>query len=158
MTEENEIWVQLYDFTKYEVSNFGKIRSCFGEKPKEKTLRTNKVGPLLFTEVNGTNKEGEKFRKTIFIHRAVADHFVKKSRYLKDFEKNGGLLHATHIVKDYSNNRYDNVKFITHGKLIRSQPNRKIDPDKSWRTRRQKYGNITGSALPPKHNKNDETD
>lgn len=167
--EETEVWKQLYDFKHYQVSNFGRIKSIdrqisigvrngveyFRHKPQHfKVFRTNGIEPFLFTTIEVRDKKGIKKSKTIYPHKAVADHFCHKPKYIQEIEKNGGAVYASHIIKDYTNNRYDNVRFISHQDLIRSQPNRLKDPKKSWRTRREKYKNRWGCPNKPKWNPN----
>lgn len=167
--EETELWKQLYEFKDYQVSNFGRIKSIgrqisigvrngieyFRYKPQHfKVFRTNGIEPFLFTTIEVRDKKGVKKSKTIYPHRAVADHFCHKPKYIRELEKNGHAVYASHIIKDYTNNRYDNVRFISHKDLMRSQPNRLKDPTKSWRTRREKYKNKWGSLEEPKWNPN----
>lgn len=167
--EEMEIWVQLYQFKDYQVSNLGRIKSIdrqisigvrngveyFRHKPQHfKVFRTNGIEPFLFTTIEVRDEKGVRKTKTIYPHRAVADHFVKKPKYIRELEKEGRAIYASHIVKDYSNNRWDNVRFISQLDLIRNQPNRLKHPTKAWETRREKYGNSWGCAQEPKWNPN----
>jgi len=169
MKIEIELCTRLYDLKHYQISNFGRIKSLernisigvrngveyFRVYPQRiKATRTNGIEPFFFTSIVATDKKGVKKNKTIYIHRAVADHFVKKPKYIKELEKEGRAIYATHIVKDHSNNRWDNVRWIGHLDLIRSQPNRLKNPTKHWETRREKYGNRWGSAKEPKWNPN----
>lgn len=149
-----EIWKQLYDFKDYMVSNLGRIKSIprliVEDSGKERfhngkvlSSRCTKKNPHMFTSVQVVIN-GKKMNKTIYIHRAVADHFIKVPS-----KKH---IYATHIVSDYSNNMVSNIAWITHKQLMARQPNRIKDPGKSWRTRREIYGNSTGSAETPKWN------
>jgi hypothetical protein len=167
MGEQIEVWKQLYDLKNYRISNFGQIKSLernlsigirngveyFRVYPEIiKATRTNGIEPFLFTSIVVTDEKGVKKNRTIYIHRAVADHFVYKQVHIKKAEKEGKKIYASHIVKDYENNRYDNIRFITQLELIRSQPNRLANPTKHWKTRREKYKNSWGSASEPKWN------
>jgi hypothetical protein len=169
MKEEIEIWKQLYDLKNYQISNFGKIKSLernisigvrngveyFRIYPELiKAVRTNGIEPFLFTSIVVTDEKGVKKNRTIYIHRAVCDHFVHKPKYIRELEKQGRAIYASHIVKNHTNNRWDNLRFISHLDLIRSQPNRLRNPTKHWDTRREKYGNSWGSAQEPKWNPN----
>ena len=152
---KDEKWVQLYEFTNYQISNFGRIKAigremsigirygkeCFRYK-EERILsqRTNGVEQFLFTDISYKDEKGKKFGKTVYIHKAVCDHFVDKPKHIKEYENNGGHICASHIVKDYTNNRFDNVKWITSTELIQNQPNRLANPTKAWETRRKLYG------------------
>lgn len=169
MIEEIELWKQLYDLKNYRISNFGRIKSLernisigvrngveyFRVYPEIiKAVRTNGIEPFLFTSITVRNEKGVKLNKTIYIHRAVADHFVIKPKYIIELEKQGRAIYASHIIKDHTNNRWDNLRFIGQLDLIRSQPNRLKDPTKSWKTRRIKYGNSWGCPQEPKWNPN----
>lgn len=146
MKEEVEIWKPLYDLKHYRISNFGNIKSLernisigvrngveyFRAYPERiKAVRTNGIEPFLFTSIVITDEKGVKKNTTFYIHRAVADHFVKKPKRILETEKKGGKIYASHIVKNYENNRFDNIRFITHLQLIRSQPKRMADPTKA---------------------------
>lgn len=156
---EGEIWKPLYDFKIYTVSNFGRIKAIerqasigirngveyFKNKPQViLKLRTNGIDPHYFADINIRDENGKKITKTVHVHRAVCDHFVEKPEHIILYEKNGGRICATHIVKDYTNNRFDNVKWITTTELIKTQPNRLANPTKGWETRKLIYGK-TGS-------------
>jgi hypothetical protein len=162
---KDEVWVKLYNYSNYVVSNHGRIMSLprnvsigirngveyFRFKDAHIcSLRTNNIEPFLFCSIYEHLKDGKKTNVTVYIHRAVADHFVKKPKHILAAEAAGFRIYASHIVKDYSNNTYANLRFITQKELMNSQPKRLADPTKSWRTRRALYGK---SGAPSK-NKN----
>lgn len=166
---EIEKWKQLYDLKYYQISNFGRIKSLdrnvsIGVRNGVeyfriyyggiKAVRTNGIEPYLFTSIVVTDEKGVKKNTTFYIHRAVADHFVEKPNAILLAEIEERKIYASHIVKDYTNNRLDNLHFITHKELIRSQPQRLKHPTKHWETRRKKYGNSWGCAKEPKWNPN----
>ncbi len=157
----DEVWVKLYEYEHYQISNYGRLKSI-GRKisigirngveyfrDKDDTilvLRTNGIEKFLFTGVFFRDEKDNKCQKTIYVHRAVADHFVKKPKRIIDYEKNGGHICATLIVKDYTNNSYKNIKWITQAELIQTQPNRLANPTKAWGTRRVIYGSTGSNA------------
>ena len=164
-----EKWKQLYNLKYYKISNLGRIKSLdrnvsIGVRNGVeyfrvyyggiKAVRTNRIEPFLFTSIVITDEKGVKKNTTFYIHRAVADHFVEKPQYIQELEAQGRAIYASHIVKDYENNRWDNLRFISHRDLMRSQPQRLKNPTKHWETRRKKYGNTWGSAKQPKWNPN----
>lgn len=150
----DETWKPLYNYPGYMVSNLGRIKSIprtvtenSGRKRhhagKVLNQRHTKTNPHMFTSVQ-VEINGIPMNKTVYIHRAVADHFIKVPS-----KKH---IYATHIVSDYSNNMESNIAWITHKQLMARQPNRIKDPGKAWRTRRSVYGNTTGSAETPNWN------
>lgn len=169
MMKAIEKWKQLYDLKHYQISNFGNIRSLdryvsIGVRNgveyfrmyngAVKAVRTNGIEPFLFTSIVVTDEKGVKKNTTYYIHRAVADHWVKKPKHIKELEKQGRAIYASHIIKDHTNNRWKNIRWISHLELIRSQPQRLKNPTKSWETRRIKYGNTWGCANEPNWNPN----
>lgn len=149
----NEIWKPLYEYKNYALSNYGRIKTIerimsigirngqehFRLKEESiKALRTNNIEPFLFTDIYFRDEKGVQHQKTIYVHKAVADHFVEKPNYIIEYEKAGGHICASHIIKDYTNNRFDNVKWQTQVELIQNQPNR--DYSKNWIKRRKLYG------------------
>lgn len=161
-----EEWKFLYDRKDFQVSNTGKIRSLDREIPTYRngvhytrfyegrilSQRRSKKEPHLFSSIQYTDKNGNRVNKTIYIHKAVADHFVGKPPHVKRYEAEGKAIYATHMVKDYTLNIWTNIRWITQLELIRSQPKRLADPTKAWRTRWAKYVNNYGCAEKPKYN------
>ncbi len=168
---EGEIWKPLYIYSNYLLSNYGRIKSIertvtvfrkgktyITSKPQHIIkLRTNGIEEFLFADIYFRDDKDIKIRKTIYIHRAVCDHFVEKPKHIVEYENDGGHICASHIIKDYENNRFDNVKWITQIELIQSQPNRLANPTKAWETRREIYGSTganseakTGKCRKPK--------
>ena len=141
---KNEIWKQLYEFEDYEISNLGLIKSKEKEYFNNGSLvkkqshilksRRTKKDPHYFVEISYTNLTEKKVRKTIYLQRAVADHFIKKPTDKPSSE----YLYASNINKDYTNNKHTNIKWITQSELMASQPKRIADPGKTWRTRKEK--------------------
>lgn len=155
-----EKWVYLYGNKSFQISNLGRIRSLdrqvlvyrngsyhYASKQGQiKAIRCTKENPHMLTTIQYIDENEEKIIRSIYIHKAVADHFVSKPDDILLAEMEGKKTCATLIVKDYSNNRYDNIKWTTLSDVIRTQPNRLADPSKSWRTRKQVYG-FSGSKI-----------
>lgn len=151
---DTEKWVYLYGNKYFQISNFGFIRSLDRQVAVYRngkihytnmtgvvlTRRCSKEDPHMFTTIQYNDENQKRCIKTIYLHKAVADHFIDKPVDILLAESEGKKTCATHIVKDYSNNRFDNVKWITMGDVIKVQPNRLADPTKSWRTRKAIYG------------------
>ncbi len=91
-----EIWKDIFGFNgKYQISNFGKIKSQLKEEYKQ---QTKKDGYKIVTLYDG------KYKRTITVHRLVALHFIP----------NPGLLdQVNHIDGDKANNRADNLEWCT---------------------------------------------
>lgn len=137
-----EIWVEIDGFDYYQISNTGKIRSIDRViiskanqhqpfKGKELVLRNNKKSPHLFFEVSKVIND-KKARKTFYIHKEVANYFIPKP--------SAKHIYVTHLDGDYKNNNVENLAWITHKQLMSRQPNRIKNPNKSWITRKLKYG------------------
>ena len=140
-----EEWKKLYDSDRYEVSSEGEFKSTkriikstvnkngihYRTKPDcILSLRTNGIQPYLFSDIY-YDEDDPKNNTTVYIARAVADHFVKKPRYIQDIVDKGGKVYASHIVKDYTNNTKDNLMWKSYEEL-------KMNHDflvKQWRLR-----------------------
>lgn len=108
----------------YEVSEYGEIRSIgrtvfieAGERnayeryyaPRTLVPRMSKKSKHLFTSLAKVDK-GDKFVKTIYIHKIVAQLFLPPPT---DPEKK----YVEHIDDILSNNHYTNLRWITHSEL-----------------------------------------
>lgn len=129
LIEENpEIWVNLYRYKGYQLSDKGRIRSIDRSimvyrngvfYPVEykgiiKASRHTKKFDYLFVDVNlGLDKDFNKIQRTVYIHRAVADHFVEKTWEQIEYEIKGGKLFASFHERDFTNCTKENIKWIT---------------------------------------------
>lgn len=90
---EKEIWKPINNYTKYEVSNLGRVRN----KKTGKVLKsvTNSHG---YKIVCLYNEKGKTFR----VHRLVLNAFTNPSE-----------LQVNHIDEDKTNNRLENLEWVT---------------------------------------------
>jgi len=147
-----EQWKFLYDSRYYQISNLGNIRSIdrvttsrngnqVSRSGRVLRVRRTKNDPHIFTSVSfGFDELGNNLSSTVYIHKAVADHFVPKP-FMHDV---GSTLtnyqYATHIEPDYENNTESNIMWITYYELMERQPHRPGAAHRSWKTRRELYG------------------
>jgi len=85
-------------FGRYEVSNFGNVRSVETERPKPIKLHKDKKGYLRYGFYE--NKKN----KTIRVHLIVWELFGTKNR---------GGMHVDHIDENKANNHIDNLQLLT---------------------------------------------
>jgi len=77
--------------------------------------------------------EEERHKKTIYVHRAVADHFLEAPR-----EDQKYIIHKD---GDHSNNRDTNLKWATKKELAELHYETRVKSTRStWVTRRKLYG------------------
>lgn len=103
-TFTNEEWRQIEGFSRYEISNKGRIKSHTNPK-KEKILRPHKTnsGYLLVTLVKGeTWGNGE--AETVRVHKLVADAFIPNPL---------NRCHIRHINGLRDDNRVENLSWTT---------------------------------------------
>lgn len=91
-----EIWKDIFGFNgKYQISNFGRVKSSFKEEYKQ---QTRPDGYKVVTIRDGS------YSRTVSVHRLVALHFIP----------NPGLLgEVNHIDGNKENNRVDNLEWCT---------------------------------------------
>jgi len=89
----------------FKLSNFGNVVRIKGGKGPEEPFHPKRI--LGYKYISFSTKKGS--RETIYLHRLVAEFFVKTSKQNADF-----VIH-----KDYSreNNRYDNLQWVTSKEL-----------------------------------------
>jgi len=105
-----EIWRQIPDFPFYEASNLGQIRSISREAIRKNGMPMRLSGKVL--KPNPLRKghrcvnlyrDGEAI--TMYVHRLVAITFIGPP--------DGHRLHVAHWDGDPSNNRVDNLRWVT---------------------------------------------
>lgn len=105
----SEQWKQLYDYPNYEISNMGKVRSKqrifvdssgrnMGKRERELKLQDNGTG-FKYVHISVGSK-----KKTIYLHKAVAEHFVEN-------ENPEEFKYVAHIEPNLDDNSYLNLKW-----------------------------------------------
>lgn len=97
-----EIWKRIKDFPDYKVSNWGRVKSYKRDKVNGKLMKLTKNNSG-YLSVNLTDKTGLQF--TSYVHRLVSEAFVPNPENKSD---------VNHIDEDKSNNRVDNLEWMTH--------------------------------------------
>lgn len=142
--EEVDIeWIPLYEYDDYVICAEGRIKSkeregidssgrryTFNSKPLKP--RNNKMNPHEFVEIT-YELNGKKKKKTIYMHRAVADHFLDSPR--KD------QVYILHKNGNHSDNSAENLMWATKEELAATHhQTRKESTKRTWITRRKLYG------------------
>jgi predicted XRE-type DNA-binding protein len=107
-----EIWVDINGFEGlYKISNIGNVKSLnHNRKGREKIIKGR-------TFKNGYRNVclcSDGFQDNIYVHRLVADHFVKKSD--NDWEMGRDVVYF--IDGDSSNLHYTNLKWMTREEVV----------------------------------------
>lgn len=98
---EDEVWAELsYTDFKYEVSNYGRVKSYYGKKPDGKILNPSKIGGF---KVVSLRYQGHS--KHFLVHKLVAEFFVPK-------EKEDQTV-VIHLDWNKTNNHYSNLQWST---------------------------------------------
>ena len=97
-----EEWRTIEEFPRYQVSNYGRVKSCIGI---EKILTPNKVQGYLIVKLSNTPiGKGKYIQKCFKVHRLVAKYFCEG--YAEDKQ-------VHHIDKQRNNNYYKNLLCVT---------------------------------------------
>ncbi len=107
----------------YEISNFGRLRSIEKETNKPRLLKTPPLKTVNL-QMFCLKLEGE-VSKGIYIHKAVAEYFVKK-----DDPKKNKVLHLDGVK---TNNHWKNLKWCTLSELRTIQVKKGLYPNISER-------------------------
>ena len=97
---DGEVWVKITEFPNYFVSNMGRVKNSIGSIMKQNYCRDYLV--LGLTKLDNR----EKIRKTIRVHRLVAEEFVPN----KNKKKNISVNHKNGIKED---NRAENLEWMS---------------------------------------------
>jgi hypothetical protein len=140
-------WQSIPDFSDYEVSNDGLIRSIERTKvfkngrkmrfdSKNKQLRRHPSNGFLMTDL--INNKG--IRKTVYPHKIVATVFLRNDKP----RKKKVVIHIDH---DLENNHVSNLKWCSFSESIKiGFASGKRDNSTLWEKRRLKYGPNGGNS------------
>ncbi len=132
MDYKDEIWkpVKFDDVEfvkKYELSSYGRVRRFIPDRKEWEVIKLPKVkGYPVYTFWGRTN------RKTILIHRLMADMFLEKEHDLQKY--------VIHLDFQKDNNHVDNLKWVTRETMVAHM---RINPN--WLPKRK--GKITNAKL-----------
>lgn len=101
--KDHRLWKQIDGCSKYEISNYGKVRNF---KTKKLLKTSNRNG---YKTITLTNDKG--VRVGLLIHRCVAMHFIDNPN--PELFKN-----VLHIDNDRQNPHYSNLKWGTQSENI----------------------------------------
>ncbi len=98
---EDEVWKEI-SFTdyKYEVSNYGRVRSYCQDESNGKILNPSQIGGFRVVSLKYKNKS-----KHYLVHKLVAQEFVPK-------DSNGQTV-VIHLDWNKANNHYTNLQWYT---------------------------------------------
>ena len=92
MNDNIEIWKKIYNLDNYEISNYGNIKNSKFNKLLKINIRTSGYATIVL------------HKKSYFIHRLVAEHFLKN---------NEGKPTVNHKDHNRVNNNVNNLEFYT---------------------------------------------
>lgn len=114
-----EEWRTIEEFHRYQVSNYGRVKSCIGE---EKLLKANVVQGYLIVKLSKEpNEQGVYIQKCFKVHRLVAKYFCEG--YAEDKQ-------VHHIDRQRTNNYYKNLLNVTKAQHFAIHKQLKIDDEK----------------------------
>lgn len=101
----NEVWKRVEGYTRYEVSNYGRVRNFFTKE--QKALRKTKTGYMI------TDLKENGSKKTAYVHRLVAQAFIpnpnnKPQINHKDENKDNNFVSNLEWCTIEYNNQYGN--------------------------------------------------
>lgn len=146
-----EIFKTVEGFKDYQVSNLGRVISNKNGKPTFLKPQQDAVGYLhvrLYKEDNSLGSYGAKRgkRPKLFkVHRLVAETFISK-------QESDQELHVNHINADKTDNRVENLEWVTHGENIRHSWEAGLRDNAAWKAASKRYKTLkvttpTGEVL-----------
>jgi hypothetical protein len=124
----DEIYKPMPGFSKYKVSNFGRIISFAGSK-KGKIMKQRVHPQQGYYMLDLIDDEGT--RRTVYPHKEVAKAFCINVLP-------GERVLVSHLDGDLKNNNSTNLEWYTHSESIKNQiANGNRDTGKTWETRRK---------------------
>lgn len=124
----DEIFKPIEGFSKYQVSNLGRIKS-FAASKKGKIMKQRVHPQQGYYMLDLIDDEGK--RRTVYPHKEVANAFcinvLPEERTV-----------VVHLDGDLKNNNSANLEWCTYAESIRNQINNgNRDTSKTWKTRRK---------------------
>ena len=97
ITLPGEIWKTVRGYSRYKVSTYGRVWSCYHGK----IMRPQKCGKK-YPSLNVRTDEGK--MRSVYVHRLVAQTFLPNP---------SGFDTIDHIDEDHDNNRVDNLRWMS---------------------------------------------
>jgi len=112
----NEKWAQVITkgptkFCDYFISNYGRIKSVNKETGEENLLKGTTTGGFKTVSIRIIKSKSKSHG--IYIHKFVAEHFVKKKKKEDDSYK-----FVIHLDQDKKNNYWKNLKWVDRRGLV----------------------------------------
>lgn len=98
MIFDNEQWIQIKDYPRYYISNYGRVKSCVNKQ--EYILKPNIIKGYEYVKLYKIDDNKELKIKLISIHRMVAQHFCDNFSVEKEVH---------HIDLNSRNNKAENL-------------------------------------------------
>ncbi|MEJ5264422.1 MAG: NUMOD4 domain-containing protein [Bacteroidales bacterium] len=134
VTDEKEVWKIIpYTDHKYEVSNFGRVKSYCQDQEKGKLLKPSKIGGFYVVSLKVKGKS-----RHFLVHKLVAEAFVSK--------ENDSDEVVIHLDWDKTNNYYKNLKWVSKNECYQRM-HKKLQEDRKKKGKVVTYSKLKAEEV-----------
>ncbi|HOK50282.1 MAG TPA: NUMOD4 domain-containing protein [Bacteroidales bacterium] len=134
VTDEKEVWKIIpYTDHKYEVSNFGRVKSYCQDQEKGKILKPSKIGGFYVVSLKVKGKS-----RHFLVHKLVAEAFVSK--------ENDSDEVVIHLDWDKTNNYYKNLKWVSKNECYQRM-HKKLQEDRKKKGKVVTYSKLKAEEV-----------
>ncbi|MGC8803265.1 MAG: NUMOD4 domain-containing protein [Bacteroidales bacterium] len=134
LSAEREIWKSIpYTDHKYEISNFGRVKSYCQNPKKGKILKPSKIGGFYVVSLKVKGKS-----RHFLVHKLVAEAFVPKEK-----ESDEAVIH---LDWDKTNNYYKNLKWVSKNECYQRM-HKKLQEDRKKKGKVVTYSKLKAEEV-----------